>query len=63
MKGTVDTFASCSENDLILFWKGNKQVIDKLDSEYPDQYEELKLYFSQMRKHLKESSYEQVPQE
>ena len=63
MKGTVDTFASGSENDLILFWKENKQVIDMLDSEYPDQYQELKSYFSQMRKHLKEGSYEQVPQE
>jgi len=63
MKGTVDTFASGSENDLIVFWKENKQVIDMLDSEYPDQYQELKMYFSQMRKHLKEGSYEQVPQE
>tara|TARA_R100001086_G_scaffold142930_1_gene75152 strand:+ start:159 stop:890 length:732 start_codon:yes stop_codon:yes gene_type:complete len=63
MKSTVDTFASGTENDLILFWKENKQVIDMLDSEYPDQYQELKLYFSQMRKHLKEGSYEQVPQE
>ena len=63
MKSTVDTFASGTENDLILFWKGNKQVIDMLDSEYPDQYQELKQYFSQMRKHLKEGNYEQVPQE
>ena len=63
MKSTVDTFASGTENDLILFWKENKQVIDMLDSEYPDQYQELKLYFSQMRKHLKEGNHEQVPQE
>ncbi len=63
MKSTVDTFASGTENDLILFWKENKQVIDMLDSEYPDQYQELKLYFSQMRKHLKEGNHEQVSQE
>lgn len=63
MKGTVDSFASGSEKDLIDFWKQNKQVIDLLDTGYPDQYEELKNYFTQMRKHLKEGNNEQVSQD
>jgi len=56
MKETVDTFASGSEGELIDFWRQNKQVIDLLDQNYNEHYEQLKGHFTALRQKLKEAS-------
>ena len=55
LKEHINTFASGSESELKEFWSQNKKIIDTLDSDYPKQYEELKLYVSQMLKKIKEA--------
>ena len=53
MMSTADTFATGTEQDLIDFWKQNKQVIDLLDQNYNEHYEQLKGHFTALRKALK----------
>ena len=55
LKEHINTFASGSESELREFWSQKKKLIDTLDSDYPEQYEELKLYVSQMLKKIKEA--------
>ena len=53
MISTADTFATGTEQDLIDFWKQNKQVIDLLDQNYNEHYEQLKGHFTALRQQLK----------
>jgi len=53
MMSTADTFATGTEQDLIDFWKQNKQVIDLLDENYNEHYEQLKGHFTALRQKLK----------
>ena len=53
MMSTADTFATGTEQDLIDFWKQNKQVIDLLDQNYNEHYEQLKGHFTALRQTLK----------
>ena len=53
MMSTADTFATGTEQDLIDFWKQNKQVIDLLDQNYNEHYEQLKGHFTALRQQLK----------
>ena len=53
MMSTADTFATGKEQDLIDFWKQNKQVIDLLDQNYNEHYEQLKGHFTALRQQLK----------
>lgn len=55
LKEHINTFASGSESELREFWSQKKKLIDTLDSDYPEQYEELKLYVSQILKKIKEA--------
>ena len=56
MMSTADTFATGTELELIDFWKQNKQVIDLLDQNYNEHYEQLKGHFTALRQQLKEAS-------
>lgn len=56
IKETVDTFASGSEAQLIDFWKQNKQVIDLLDNNFHEHYQQLKSHFTAARAKLKEAN-------
>jgi hypothetical protein len=37
------------------FWRTNKQVIDLLDTDYPDEYARLKAAFTELRSNLEET--------
>jgi hypothetical protein len=56
IKETVDTFAAGSEAQLIDFWKQNKQVIDLLDNNFNEHYQQLKSHFTAARAKLKEAN-------
>jgi hypothetical protein len=52
---TADTFAKATEDDLVEFWRANKQTIDLLDQGYPEHFKQLKAHFSALRASLKEN--------
>ncbi len=60
MMSTADTFATGTEQDLIDFWKQNKQVIDLLDENYNEHYEQLKAHFTALRQKLKGQAHERI---
>lgn len=54
--GAVDQFASESFQQLKEFYGDNKQVIDLLDSQYPEQYAKLKDHLSALKAKLQEQA-------
>lgn len=52
---TADTFATATEDDLVDFWKANRQTIDLLDQGYPEHFKQLKAHFSALRASLREN--------
>lgn len=53
---TVDQFASDSMQSLKEFYGNNKQIIDLLDSQYPEQYATLKSHLSALKARLQEQA-------
>lgn len=51
---SANEYASESMKELVEFWQLNKQVIDILDTNYPEQYKQLQAHFASIKAKLTE---------